>query len=158
MKFNRTTKRITKQHFENLPINYVKYLLLTSIVYHTYTYLSILFSKFLKSKKDEQNNKISQFKQRKIVKFVGWLELFLYYQDNRDLGGCAPQTPQKREVYTAPRRPHGPPRGGGFTLLYAQYRHLAQHPQHKLVSMLNRPDSQKYINCRSNHVKRHKEI
>nr|DAP30369.1 MAG TPA: hypothetical protein [Inoviridae sp.] len=47
--------------------------------------------------------------------FVGWLELFLYYQDNRNLGGCAPQTPQKREIYTAPRRPHGPPRGGGFT-------------------------------------------
>ena len=37
----------------------------------------------------------------KVVKFVGWLEIFLYYQDNRR---------------TAPRRPHRPPRGGGFSL------------------------------------------
>lgn len=94
----------------------------------------------------------------KVVKFVGWLELFLYYQDNRNLGGCAPQTPQKREIYTAPRRPHGPPRGGGFSLLYAQYRHLPKHPQNKPISMLNGPHSKKNINCGPYHVKRHEKI
>nr|DAL06071.1 MAG TPA: hypothetical protein [Inoviridae sp.] len=43
VKLNRTAGRIAKQHCNNLPIKYVMYLLLTSIVYHTYTYLSILF-------------------------------------------------------------------------------------------------------------------
>lgn len=90
--------------------------------------------------------------------FVGWLQLFLYYQDNRNLGGCAPQTPQKREIYTAPRRPHRPPRGGGFPLLYPQYRHLPQHPQDKLVSMFSSPHSQKDINSRANYIERDEKI
>lgn len=123
-----------------------------------YVLVNTFLAIFLKKHKKRQSNKVSCFRQRKIVKFVGWLELFLYYQDNRNLGGYAPQTPQKREIYTAPRRPHGPPRGGGFALFYPQNWHLAQHPQHKLVSMFNRPDSQKHINCGADYIERNKKI
>jgi hypothetical protein len=32
--------------------------------------------------KRRQSNKVSRFRQRKVVKFVVWLQIFLYYQDN----------------------------------------------------------------------------
>lgn len=49
-----------KQHCNNLPIKYVKYLLLTSIVYHTYTYLSTLLQKYFRRHKRQENNKFSR--------------------------------------------------------------------------------------------------
>lgn len=54
--------------------------------------------------------------------------------------------------------PRAAPRGRLYCSFYAQNRHLAKHPQHKLISMFNRPNGQKHINSRTNNVKRNEKI